>query len=173
MGRPYADKGVADLERLVEANLSDERVIAEIVAELRRRTVPKAKKLLARLASESDAPLSGSKKSTAKPAKGKPEKESPKSEDSGPIIDAAPSTTTPATDRSLEQAFELLRETFTLDAEILARWGMTAAMPDDLRKLVIAEWRKVLKAGADDRGRSVEMLEIDLAKLASHEGSEF
>jgi len=158
---------------MAKTNAADARVITDIIAELRHRSTNTARKLLATLSGESAPTPAGSRKVTSKPAKGKSEKALPKSEDSGPTIDAAPATTTPATDRSVEQAFELLRETFTLEAEILARWGMTAAMPDDLRKLVIAEWRKVLKAGADDRGRSIEMLEINLAKLASHEGSEF
>ena len=46
-------------------------------------------------------------------------------------------------------------------------------MPKEIKKLVIVEWRKLLKGGPDDRGRSIKKLELDMLKLASHDGSEF
>ena len=173
MARPYGGKGVAELERLATEKAGDAKVMADVIAELRQRTVPKARKLLARLSGESTltpaAPRKSSSKSKKTPSKGNDSKPIA----SGPMVNAAPATMTPDGDRSTEQTFELLRETFTLEAEILARWGMTPTLPKEIKKLVIVEWRKLLKGGPDDRGRSIKMLELDMLKLASYDGSEF
>ena len=166
MARPYGDKGVAELERLATENAGDAKVMADVIAELRKRTVPKARKLLARLSGESPSTPAATRKASSKSDGTKPIA-------SGLMVDAALATMNPDGDRSTEQTFELLRETFTLEAEILARWGMTPTLPKEIKKLVIVEWRKLLKGGPDDRGRSIKKLELDMLKLASHDGSEF
>jgi hypothetical protein len=173
MARPYGDKGVAELERLATENAGDAKVMADVIAELRKRTVPKARKLLARLSGESTLTPATPRKSSSKSKKAPSKGNGSKPIASGPMVNAAPATMTPDGDRSTEQTFELLRETFTLEAEILARWGMTPTLPKEIKKLVIIEWRKLLKGGPDDRGRSIKMLELDMLKLASYDGSEF
>ena len=173
MARPYGDKGVAELERLATENAGDAKVMADVIAELRKRTVPKARKLLARLSGESPSTLAATRKASSKSKKASSKSDSTKPIASGLMVDAALATMNPDGDRSTEQTFELLRETFTLEGEILARWGMTPTMPNEIKKLVIVEWRKLLKGGPDDRGRSIKTLELDMLKLASHDGSEF
>jgi hypothetical protein len=187
MARPYIGKSVVELERLAEANPDDANVIAGVIAELRHRNVPRAKKLLARLSGESSPSRAVPRKSTARPTKAtarptkataKPTKAAAKDGRAkpvvpGPVVEAELATTNPDVDRSLQQAFELLRESFTLEAEILARWGMTPTLPKVIVQSVFTAWRKVLKSGPDDRGRSLELLEQDMAELAGHDGSEF
>lgn len=60
----------------------------------------------------------------------------------------------------------LLRTTFTTEAEILAKWGMTPALPAEGRDRVASWWRTRLGRGSDAMGRSVDALERDLVLLA-------
>ena len=61
----------------------------------------------------------------------------------------------------------LLRTTFTAEAEILAKWGMTPALPAEGRDRVASWWRTRLGRDSDAMGRSVDALERDLVLLAS------
>ena len=61
--------------------------------------------------------------------------------------------------------YRVLRETFTLEGEILARWGMTAAMPRDLEANVFERWAKLVSVQEDDFGRSVVSLKRDIKIL--------
>jgi hypothetical protein len=180
MARPYISKSVVELERLAEANPDDANVIAGVIAELRHRNVPKAKKLLARLSGEPSSSRAAPRKSTARPTKAtaRPTKAAAKDGRakavvSDQLVEAEAATTNPDVDRNLQEVFELLRETFTFEAEILAKWGMTPTLPKEMVQLVFTSWRKLLKGGPDERGRSLGLLEQDMAKLAGHDGSEF
>jgi len=187
MARPYRGKSVVELERLAEVNTGDPRVMADVIAELRHRNVPKARKLLARLSGESSTGRAAPRKATARPTKAtaRPTKATARPTKAtandgrakpvvaGPVVEAEPATTNPDVDRNLQQAFELLRETFTFEAELMARWGVTPTLPKEIAQSVFTAWRKLLKSGPDERGRSLELLEQDMAKLAGHDGSEF
>jgi hypothetical protein len=75
--------------------------------------------------------------------------------------------------RDLEQRFELLRSTFTIEGEILARWGMTSSMPPEIEAQVLSSWRKSLEQGSvDSLGRSIVSLEEDLKRLAEERAAE-
>jgi len=173
MARPYRGKSVVELERLAEVNTGDPRVMADVIAELRHRNVPKARKLLARLSGESSTGRAAPRKATARPTKATANDGRAKPVVAGPVVEAEPATTNPDVDRNLQQAFELLRETFTFEAELMARWGVTPTLPKEIAQSVFTAWRKLLKSGPDERGRSLELLEQDMAKLAGHDGSEF
>jgi hypothetical protein len=56
----------------------------------------------------------------------------------------------------------LLRTTFTAEAEILARWGMTPGLPADARAAVVAWWRSRLNRVPDAMGRTIDALDRDL-----------
>jgi len=64
-----------------------------------------------------------------------------------------------------EKHYRVLRETFTLEGEILARWGMTAAIPRDLEAKVFELWAKLVSVEEDDFGRSVVSLQRDIKIL--------
>lgn len=180
MARSYTRKSVEELAQLAEEKRDDVDVIAGIIAELRHRKVPKAKKLLARLSGESSPSRSAPRKATARPTKATagPTKATAKNGRAkpvvpGPVVEAEAATTIPDVDRNLQEVFELLRETFTFEAEILAKWGMTPTLPKEMVQLVFTSWRKLLKGGPDERGRNLGLLEQDMAMLAGHDGSEF
>jgi len=74
--------------------------------------------------------------------------------------------------RDLEERFELLRQTFTLEGEVLARWGMTPALPREFRKLVFDLWVEWLRNGGTDAQRTPERMEQDIRKLEAEERSD-
>ena len=59
----------------------------------------------------------------------------------------------------------LLRTTFTAEAEILAKWGITPGLPADARATVVAWWRSRLTRVPDAMGRTIEALDRDLAAV--------
>jgi hypothetical protein len=52
-----------------------------------------------------------------------------------------------------------------LEGEILARWGMTAAIPRDVEEKVFELWTKLVSVEEDDFGRSVISLQRDIKIL--------
>jgi hypothetical protein len=171
MRREYTSKGIAELRKMAQEHSGNPAILKKIVHELGFRSTQASRKLLAELTAGSSPakPVRVAKKQTttrATPAKRR-------APEPGPVVESPAATTAPALERGQQETFELLRETFTLEAEILARWGMTPAVPKEIEKLVFAEWRKLLKGGPDDRGRSIETLEKDISKLAGRDGSEF
>jgi hypothetical protein len=66
----------------------------------------------------------------------------------------------------LSARFEILRATFTVEGELLARWGMTEDIPPEIEDRVFALWRKRLSNLPDDRGRSLRRLDEDLVSLS-------
>ena len=171
MRREYTSKGIAELRKMAQEHSGNPAILNKIVHELGFRSTRASRKLLAELTvgSAPSKPARVAKKQTstrATPAKRR-------APEPGTVVDSPAATTESPLDRGQQETFDLLRETFTLEAEILARWGMTPAAPKEIEKLVFAEWRKLLKGGPDDRGRSMEMLEEDISKLASQDRSEF
>lgn len=163
MARPHVQKGIAELEKLVSGAAGDPMTINEVIAELRHRSTPRAKRLLTKLLDHSEskgspargrgtrppkASSDGAKKSTIEPQEG----------------GAVPSVVA----RTLEEAYELLRQTFTEDSEILARWGMTSVMPESIRKLVLEEWGKMVGTDPDEFGRTLERLTRDVERLSAN-----
>ncbi len=67
----------------------------------------------------------------------------------------------------LKRRHELLRATFNIEGELLARWGMTSAIPKEFEETIFDAWSKALTAGDDEFGRTIEQLTSDLEKLKS------
>ena len=65
----------------------------------------------------------------------------------------------------LKKRYDLLRSTFTIEGEILARWGMTSAIPEALEAIVLGAWSKVMTASEDEFGRTIAQLSSDIEKL--------
>jgi len=170
--RRYINKNVGELEALAAANQDDLQVIADIIDELGHRRSPRARDLLASL---TGGPASGSKSPGKSSSRTKRDtgRSGTKAGSSGPTVEAEPAVQCPAVNRSLEQTYETLRETFTFEAETLARWGVTPLLPEEIRRNVFDHWRARLTNIPDERGRSIETLERDLARLATQTRSEF
>jgi hypothetical protein len=66
---------------------------------------------------------------------------------------------------SLLRVYESLRATFTAEAELLARWGMTPAMPLDLQDIVFEEWRKRISGAPSQSMPSAEALSEDQIRI--------
>ena len=113
---------------------------ALLIAELRNRSTKSAEKLLAELEMNEPSPQ---KVESPHPAT---------TPEALPV--AAPS-------RDLTIRYEALRATFTIEAELLARWGMTPALPTDLRSVVFALWEERLGESTDELGRNLANLTND------------
>jgi len=70
----------------------------------------------------------------------------------------------------LKRRHELLRATFNVEGELLARWGMTSTIPKDFEKTIFDAWSKALTAVPDEFGRTIEQLISDLERLKSERG---
>jgi hypothetical protein len=133
------------MERLFESSPSDRLLRTALLEELRHRSTASARQLEQRV--------------TGHTAVAMPQK---------PMTPAAVEPPPPAaTNSELERAslLAMLRATFTLEAELLARWGMTPAMPEDLREAVFRLWANRLGTAEDRFGRSDAALARDRRRL--------
>jgi len=64
-----------------------------------------------------------------------------------------------------QKRYIALRETFTLEGEVLARWGMSGSIPRKIEEAVFGLWAKLVKVEEDQFGRSVLSLQRDLKIL--------
>jgi len=163
MVRPFVQKGIGELEELAGSATITSEVMGQVIAELRHRSTPRARRLLAELldrpeSKEAPAPGRGSR-----PRKASSE-EAEKFNVGPHEVGAVPSIAT----RTLEEAYEILRQTFTEDSEILARWGMTSAMPEPVRELVLDEWSRRVATDPDEFGRTLERLTQDVERLRAN-----
>lgn len=74
------------------------------------------------------------------------------------------------TDAALQARYQSLRATFTMEGEILARWGITAGMPGEFQIEVFDMWRTLLTEGPDRHGWSLADLEADVRSLSAERG---
>ncbi len=142
----------ADLRELA----SDASKIPTILDELRHRTTKASQKLRVELTNGKFIPG---------PARSK-------TYGSHKDSDGAPAESAVTPQQTADQRFEVLRSTFTLEAEILARWGVTPLLPAGLLGVVIEGWRSSLTMSPDVFGRSLGTLESDLARLAAETANE-
>lgn len=159
MTRPHMNSSLADLTSMVDDPESTPELVAEVAEELRHRSTKGARSLLARLECRSVTPVSGR------------EAQRPRDDRTPPWVDETsviPTDTRVETEHSRDIAtqFAALRATFTAESEILARWGLTSAMPDDMVRLVLEEWAGRLTDEPDGLGRSITSLSRDAARLA-------
>lgn len=67
--------------------------------------------------------------------------------------------------KDFQKRYRALRETFTLEGEILARWGMAGSIPREIEEAVFRLWAKLVKVEEDEFGRSVLILQRDIKVL--------
>lgn len=165
--RPYITLGFDELERLAQSNESNAQVIEDLIEELgHRKKNPKAQRLKLRLERPQQQPNVHAV--------------NPDDSDGTPVHrvgDQMPASwqgslglSTSSSDSAdnysaLALRYESLRATFTVEAELLARWGMTPLLPHHLQDLVFDEWLKKLKDGQHGR-LSISALNADRARIA-------
>lgn len=161
--RPYLMLGVQELEGLAQSSASNSKVVEDLIQELGHRRIPRAQRLKSRL--ERQRQQTTSKGGATSDSDGM----TPVSE-----ADAVPNPPSPAREAGsgsdddytdLRHRYEFLRTTFTVEAELLARWGMTPQLPHDLQELVFQEWNKRL-ANVSHGCISAEALTADRIRIA-------
>lgn len=144
-GRPYRTMSIDELVSKVRSSRQDMALLAEVAHELEFRSTQRAISLAVEVARLRDAGghLAASDQDT--PAR----QRAPSIKHQGARAsigrgsggDDAPAGLT------VEGKYSALRETFTAEAEVLSRWGLTSLAPAPLRELAIDYWRRVLAAG--------------------------
>ncbi len=62
-------------------------------------------------------------------------------------------------EEAFQRRYEALRQTFTEAGELLAQWGMTESLPQDLIKIVLAEWKVIVTSEQNSSGKTLQELE--------------
>lgn len=152
---------------MVDDKKVTKQTISEVIDELSYRTTSKAKKLLDRLEKQNPSLVTG----TIKPATarrrstGKGPSGSEQASDSDDGIVPKETELLGSEARDTAQRLAVLRETYTEEAEVLARWGVTTALPNDMRAQLLAQWKTRMTDQPDQFGRSRVVLEADTARL--------
>lgn len=163
--RPFVDREIGELEQIARENEHEPGIIEALIGELRHRKLPRAKKLRERLEAQHSKQPSAPEDESSLPTTALPNNnpsqrfESPDPRRLGGADDF----------ELLQQKYETLRATFTLEAELLAKWGMTPAMPLDLQNLVFDEWCKRL-SHAGESVIQLAALVADRERLAEERG---
>ena len=63
-------------------------------------------------------------------------------------------------------AYEFLRNTFTEEGELLAKWGMTPTLPGEFIEKIFDQWKEYLSKNTDLMFRTIEQLNLDREKFA-------
>jgi hypothetical protein len=162
--RPYRTLSIDDLAKKARASTEDPAVLAELAHELKHRTTHRARALareVERLGHASRPP----KKTGVNQAQTAQVTSTPPA--SGQRFDRGPKDDVRDESLGVETKYLALRETFTLEAEILSRWGLTSLAPSPLRDLTIDYWRQALAAGGGHPlGLTSADLERDMHALA-------
>jgi hypothetical protein len=141
--------------------------LTEIRHELSHRSTKKARELLARLAEGSSQTATDSP-TPARPRKALLDGTRRPSESSGSEGPSAmPTETLERSDCSREvlEQLDVLRTTFSLESEILARWGVTETLPCEIRQMVLRHWGGIVTDEPDRLGRSTTRLASDIRRL--------
>jgi hypothetical protein len=156
--RPYKSSSLPELIAVTKAKNVSEKIVKDVLAELECRTTAGARRLKRELLGT--YPQLATKavvRNSTPPAKRASRQSSIHPSDSN----------FPATIVYEENAvaYEFLRNTFTEEGEILARWGMTPTLPDAIMKKIFEMWKEHLSKNKDSMFRTLQQLESDQAKL--------
>lgn len=167
VARPHRSKSVVDLTKLVDDKRVTKSTIAEVIDELSFRTTPKAKKLLARLKKQNPSLDSGTSKpdTMPRPRRGHRSREPKPVDENGDGVVPRETESLGPEAKGDAQRLAALRETYTEESEVLAKWGITTALPEDMRTAILTQWAARLTEKPDQLGRSLATLEADAARL--------
>ena len=163
--RPYIKSRVEDLDALFLAHAQDAVVLRHLLAELENRTMPRAVKLREKVQQALTRSADGASKPSAMaaPARATPVVKSEPRPKATAVAEAA--FCVPLTVPEEAACLKALRATFTPRGELLARWGMTESLPDELIEVVVREWKRLLKNPEAAQGRSSTDLDRDLDRI--------
>jgi len=151
-------KATAELDELFRQSRSDPAVLRQVLDELQFRDKPKARKLYERVRTALSRDLEGEG-----PGKQPSVHTEPNSKQDTTVIPSAFGIPAIAPDQA--QLMAALRATFTPRGELLARWGMTDLMPQEMIETVFAVWKTRLGSVGTAGGGHVNDLERDMTHL--------
>lgn len=155
IGRPYMQLSLDALKAKIGDSPGNRVLLEEVQHELAFRTTLGAK----RLERYVQALLAGADTEAIPPNSSKKASKTLSTSDG-----SAPPTAAPSSD--LESRYLALRATFTAEAEMLSRWGMTSLAPQPLRDVMFSYWQQVFNSGGQHPlGLGDEDLERDLEAL--------
>lgn len=156
--RPYMECGIGELEQLALVGEHDFNLREALIVELSHRNIKRARRLRERL--EVARTISITESAVMLRQAG------------GTGSDTFPGGSQPSSNETqqgrrgvLEEKYEVLRATFTYEGELLARWGMTPALPHDMQEQMFDEWQKRF-VGAQHSAGELSVLAADRARLA-------
>lgn len=157
MARPYMKLRIDELTAIADDPATSSETRARLIDELQYRSSPGARKLLARM------------RPGGQPGAREGRRPAPRDPATGGLevpIERGPDEREPEqVDR--DALLAALRETYTMAAEILARWGMTSAIDGDLFEVVVRWWSGRVSEEPDEFGRSKSSLVDDVSRLHS------
>lgn len=157
MARPYMKLRIDELTAIADDPDASFETKARVMEELQFRSSAGAKKLLARM------------RAGGRPGADEGRRPAPRDRATGGQevpIERGPDEREPEqVDR--DALLAALRETYTMGAEILARWGMTSAIDGDLFEVVVEWWSGRVLDEPDAFGRSKASLADDVSRLRS------
>lgn len=149
--RKYQAKRVEELRLIAKNNLGDSKMISEILDELENHRTTKGAARLARMIRNGenlDAPIRDRAAGSASSSGDESEAQ--------PALDGC---------KDLLARYETLRATFSERGEILARWGITDALPGDMKETVALMWFGRVTDEEDGVGRTLKKLVSDMKYL--------
>jgi hypothetical protein len=157
--RPYLNSSIDEIVALVQGKKVPDSVVKHVLKELEHRRSSRAKKLMAQLQKSHPHLKSAPGATVKRPATPQRATARRVSREQSPVM--------PPTIVYEENAvaYESLRNTFTEEGEILARWGMTPTLPDAIMKKIFEMWKEHLSKSKDSMFRTLLQLESDQAKL--------
>ena len=156
--RPHVRSSLVALTAIAKAKNVSDQVVKDVLSELEHRTTAGARRLKRELLNARPHLAS-----TATVQNSKPSAKGAARQSSGRRHDSHLPTSIVYEENAV--AYEFLRNTFTEEGEILARWGMTPLLPEDMMKKIFEMWRVHLKKNKDSMFRTVQQLESDQEKL--------
>lgn len=161
MTRPLQSFRVDELNRRFGSARGERSTLLQLQAELKLRSTPSARDLLHKVKRAiANLPAHPPAQPTPTPP---PRVVAPTGSSS--IGQRPPAAGSGASASQAPIDYELLRKSFTAESELLARWGMTASIPDDLMERVFSNWVERLTSTPDQWGRTVDSARRDLAKV--------
>lgn len=160
--RPYVSKTVDQMKAIANTKNVSNKVIDDIVEELGYRSTRVAARFLEDLISKhprlQEPGKTVKKKQAAKKAVARAEAptRSQRPQD-GPIVFKYEENSV---------AYEFLRNTFTEEGELLAKWGMTPTLPEDVIEKTFKHWEEHLSKNTDPMFRTIGQLKLDREKFA-------
>ena len=176
--RPFKDHGIEQLLDLEPRAHDDERLRAVVLAELERRDMTSREEALQRRLLQGDRSAVGSERrsrtsddsvagaASRRPPPSRPRRDvlPPATRDlRTPQVASPPLKVTGQTD--VEARYAALRATCTADAEVMARWGFTPALPEAMQDHILSGWREEVSDQPDEYGRTLRQLDGDIERI--------